>query len=167
MSKVLIRDAAPTDEPAILELLEELDRSQLRWRIFPPRPSYRADLVGRYRGIREDRDAIHLVAEEDGRVVGMAVGILHRPSSISDALALEVSSFVVREAHRGRGIGRTLASDLVRFAAKRGIRHLDLRVFASNHRAVAFWRRLGFEPRILQMVAGVDAAESRAGSPAP
>jgi ribosomal protein S18 acetylase RimI-like enzyme len=156
LGDVRIRRAEPGDEPAVAELLEELDRSQGGWRVFEPRASLRSELMARYRAIDGTADAIHLVAERDGEVVGMGVGVVHRPSSVSDALALEVSSFVVSPALRGRGIGRSLLERLAQFARERGVRSLDLRVFAANELGVDFWRSHGFRPRIVQMVAPVD-----------
>jgi ribosomal protein S18 acetylase RimI-like enzyme len=158
VGEVVVRPAELADEPALIELLDELDRSQVAWRVFEPRASYREDLLSRYRAIRADPDAVHLVADEDGRVVGMGVGVVHRPSSLSDEPSMEISSFVVRSSHRGRGVGAALAGEVARFARHRGVRHLDLRVFAENQAAVAFWERLGFRPRIVQMVAPTDGA---------
>jgi ribosomal protein S18 acetylase RimI-like enzyme len=66
---------------------------------------------------------------------------------------------VVRPSHRGRGVGAALATEVARFARERGVRHLDLRVFAANDQAVAFWARMGFRPRIVQMVATADPEE--------
>lgn len=172
MGEVVVRPAEPADEPALLELLDELDRSQYAWRVFEPRPSYRDDLLSRYRAIRADPDAVHLVADEDGRVVGMGVGVVHHPSSLSDEPSVEISSFVIRPSHRGRGIGAALAEEVARFARRRGVLHLDLRVFAENEAAVAFWGRLGFRPRIVQMVMpadglrGVDPADPSGADPA-
>jgi len=160
----VVRPAELADEPALIELLDELDRSQASWRVFDPRPGYREELLSRYRAIRDDPDGVHLVADEGGRVVGMGVGVLHRPSSLSDEASVEISSFVVRPSHRGRGVGTAIAAEVASFAAARGVRHLDLRVFAANDPAVAFWGSLGFRPRIVQMVAPAAAEPSGDGA---
>jgi GNAT superfamily N-acetyltransferase len=165
VERVTVRRAELADEPGVIELLDELDRSQYGWRVFEPRPGYRDELLGRYRAIRADPDAVHLVADEQGRVVGMGIGIVHRPSSLSDESSVEISSFVVRPSHRGRGIGAALAAEVARFARSRGVRHLDLRVFAANDPAVAFWEHIGFRPRIVQMVAPAEAEPSEADRP--
>jgi GNAT superfamily N-acetyltransferase len=169
VGEIVVRSAELADEPALIELLDELDRSQASWRVFSPRPGYREELLARYRALRDDPDGVHVVADEGGRVVGMGVGVVHRPSSLSDESSVEISSFVVRPSHRGRGVGTAIAAEVARFAAGRGVRHLDLRVFAANDPAVAFWGTLGFRPRIVQMVAPAagDAAGERGGSPDP
>jgi ribosomal protein S18 acetylase RimI-like enzyme len=46
--------------------------------------------------------------------------------------------------YRGRGLGERLAVETIRAARLAGIERVELEVFASNERAVALYRRLGF-----------------------
>ncbi|TMI03380.1 MAG: GNAT family N-acetyltransferase [Betaproteobacteria bacterium] len=46
--------------------------------------------------------------------------------------------------YRGRGLGRQLVAQAVRAARKAGIERIELEVFASNERAIALYRALGF-----------------------
>jgi ribosomal protein S18 acetylase RimI-like enzyme len=46
--------------------------------------------------------------------------------------------------YRGRGVGAQLALETIRSARSTGIERVELEVFASNERAVALYRRLGF-----------------------
>jgi len=43
--------------------------------------------------------------------------------------------------------------EVARFAAERGLRRVTLKTFAQNAQALAYWERLGFRPRIIQMTA--------------
>jgi GNAT superfamily N-acetyltransferase len=151
-----IRQAYPDDVAVAMELFEELDRLQLPWRVFPPRPTTLAEVEERYRGALDDPDAAFLVAEDEGRVVGMALGILGRPSSYSNEEAVELSRVFVRPEARRRGVGAALAGAVAEFARARGIRRITLKTFAANEGALAFWKRLGFQPRIVQMTAAAD-----------
>jgi len=54
VGEIVVRPAELADEPALIELLDELDRSQAQWRVFEPRPGYREELLARYRAIRAD-----------------------------------------------------------------------------------------------------------------
>lgn len=146
--------------PALLRLLDELDRFQGEWRVFAPRPEYRQQVGSRYREALGDPATMHLVAEEAGEVVGMARGEVVRPSSLSDEEALEISSVFVLETHRGRGIAKALVEGLFQFARERGLRRATLKTFAGNDPALAFWERLGFRPRLVQMTAAVDDTSS-------
>jgi ribosomal protein S18 acetylase RimI-like enzyme len=139
--------------PAAAELLDEMNRVQAAWRVFRPRARVTEEVLAKYRAASADPDALHLVAEIDGAVVGMALATVHQPSGFSDDRSVEISSFVVRASHRGRGIGSGLAAEVASFARERGVQRLDLRVFAANQGAIAFWTRMGFRPRMIQMVA--------------
>lgn len=55
-------------------------------------------------------------------------------------------SFMVAPDHAGRGVGRRLGEELVRWARVEGFRGIQFNaVVETNHRAVALWRSLGFE----------------------
>ena len=46
--------------------------------------------------------------------------------------------------YRGRGLGRRLAVETIRAALRAGIERVELQVYASNTRAIALYRNLGF-----------------------
>jgi ribosomal protein S18 acetylase RimI-like enzyme len=46
--------------------------------------------------------------------------------------------------YRGRGLGRRLVAQTIGAARRAGIERVELEVFASNERAVAFYRAVGF-----------------------
>jgi GNAT superfamily N-acetyltransferase len=139
-----------------MEMFDELNRLQAPWRVFSPRPGLPREMERTYRAALEDPDAHVVVAEDDGRVVGMAVGHVHRPSSFSNELAVELSSVFVHPTHRHRGVARALTEEVAGFARGRGVERLTLKTFAQNEEAIEAWRRMGFEPRTLQMTATID-----------
>ena len=156
MDGVRVRPARERDLPAILDLFAKLNEAQSSWRVFAPRANIGREMEGRYRSALANPDAVLVVASEGADVVGMALGQLHRPSSFSDEWAVELSSAIVKAPHRNRGVGRALASEIGRFARERGVGRVTLKTFAQNEEALAFWSKLGFEPRIYQMTAPAD-----------
>lgn len=52
----------------------------------------------------------------------------------------------IAEPHQGLGIGRTIATWLVEHAGSLAKDGIDLTVYKTNHRAVALYASLGFEP---------------------
>jgi ribosomal protein S18 acetylase RimI-like enzyme len=46
--------------------------------------------------------------------------------------------------YRGRGLGRRLVAQTIRAAHHAGIERVELEVFASNKRAIAFYQACGF-----------------------
>jgi GNAT superfamily N-acetyltransferase len=139
-----------------MEMFAELNRLQRAWRVFPPRAGQVRDMEHHYRAALADPDAVLLVAEDEGEVVGMAAGNVHRPSTMSDKLAVEISSVYVRLSHRRRGLAKALAAEVARFARGRGVDRITLKTFAQNAEALEAWRRMGFEPRMVQMTAPVE-----------
>ena len=153
MGEVAVRPAATRDLPALLELLGELDRLQRGWRVFRPRPNIREEMEALYRHSLQDPQSLLLVATEDDQVIGMALARAHTPSSFSGERAVEMSSVVVKPSHRGRGAGAALAAEAARFAGRLRLERVTIKTFAQNTGALRFWRRLGFEPRMVQMTA--------------
>jgi ribosomal protein S18 acetylase RimI-like enzyme len=156
MSEPRVRQATEDDLPAVMGLFEDLARLQESWRVFTPRSNLRDEMQRRYRGDLADPDALLVVAEQNGRIVGMAAGHLHKPSTFSEELAVELGSVYVQPEHRGRGVAAALTAEVARFARDRGVGRITLKTFAQNEEALLAWRRLGFEPRMIQMTASVE-----------
>jgi ribosomal protein S18 acetylase RimI-like enzyme len=154
---VKVRQATPDDVPSLVALFQELDRMQSDWRVFTPRPGFYDEVGDKYRESIEKENAVVLVAEDDGEVVGMAYGEVRVPSRFSDERALELSGVVVRSGFRGRGVGRELVHEAARFAQERDVEWVELKTFAPNQGAMEFWETLGFTPRVVQLTQTTDA----------
>jgi GNAT superfamily N-acetyltransferase len=154
---VKVRQATPEDVPALVALFQELDRMQSDWRVFTPRPGFYDEVGLKYREAMSTENAVVLVAEDEGEIVGMSYGEVRIPSRFSDERALELSGVVVRTGYRGRGVGRALVQEAARFAGELGVEWIELKTFAPNQGAMAFWEGLGFTPRVVQMTQGTKA----------
>ena len=90
-----------------------------------------------------ERSRLFLVAAEGGQVIGTA--------SLSGFAQPRLAhrgevSVAVRKAAWGRGIGSALLAEVIRFAGEEaGLRILSLEVRSDNARAIALYRRFGFE----------------------
>ena len=157
-----VRQATPEDLPALVGLFQELDLMQRDWRVFTPRPGFYDEVGEKYRAAMEAReDAVVLVAEDEGEVVGMAYGEVHVPSRFSDERALEISGVVVVAGYRGKGVGRALVREAARFATDYSIPWVELKTFAPNRGAMEFWESLGFTPRVVQLTSATNALAGR------
>ena len=86
-----------------------------------------------------------VIAVEDGEVVGyVAVVPLHGWSDHVGEVRL-----IVDPAHRGRGIGRTLARRAVLEALDLGLEKMVVEVIAVQEPTIAMFRSLGFDPEAL------------------
>ena len=152
-----VRQATLDDVPALVALFQELDRMQSDWRVFTPRPGFYDEVGAKYREAMNTENAVVLVAEDDGEVVGMAYGEVRVPSRFSDERAMELSGVVVRAGYRGRGVGQALVQEAARFAGEIGVEWIELKTFAPNQGAMAFWEGMGFTPRVVQLTQGTKA----------
>jgi len=87
-------------------------------------------------------DRVTFIAEEDGRWVGLATGLI---SVQAEALATLVGMFVDKSV-RQRGTGAALVERVARWTQERGGDRLVLWVTSDNQAAIALYRRCGFEP---------------------
>lgn len=93
-----------------------------------------------------DPDALMLVAC-GGTFVG---GYLYAapadlPIEIADPGAVQINRVYVHPDHHGGGAARSLMDESLAWARARGAREAYLTVAPDNHRAIAFYRRYGFE----------------------
>ncbi|MGF6173035.1 GNAT family N-acetyltransferase [Ensifer sp. 4252] len=92
-------------------------------------------------GLSEDNTVI--VAERDGRIIGMA-GLHRNKGRRRHSAVLGIS---VDDDHRGEGIGKVLLTELIDAADNwLGISRIELTVFTDNEAAIALYRKTGFEP---------------------
>ena len=84
-----------------------------------------------------------LVAERDGRIIGMAHLAPHSSMAVN-AHVLHLNAIVVDPEVRGAGIGGLLVSAAIVEARHRGKRKLGLRVLGHNDRAIRLYERHGF-----------------------
>ena len=128
---VEIRTFRPEDGENVHALLDE---AYVAWDPLYV-PVAHADWVGLMTGDPEFDPNVWWLAERDGALVGCA---LHWTSGWLKDVA-------VREAERGRGLGRALVATGLAEFARRGARRVGLKVDADNPTgAVALYERLGF-----------------------
>jgi GNAT superfamily N-acetyltransferase len=147
--RLAVRPAHSADIPALVELRLSnaeahlaLDADTYR------RPRYEA-VVRHFTAVLADqagRDAV-LVAEVDGRVVGM-VEVLPRPDPPEHQIlrpepSAQVHTVVLPSA-RGLGVGSMLVRAAEQWATGRGIRHLSAGVHHRNVDAMRFYARHGY-----------------------
>src|SRR5690606_35937840 len=92
-----------------------------------------------FRGLLRRRDAEMVTAEVDGEVVGYAAFWCVVDQG-------ELGNVAVTAEWRGAGIGARLVDDVLRRAARRGVREVFLEVRPSNTVARRLYEHLGFRP---------------------
>jgi ribosomal protein S18 acetylase RimI-like enzyme len=82
-----------------------------------------------------------------GAPVGFALlGSSSLPGSSADGSDLELKRIYALSRFHGAGVGAALMQSAVEYAKSRQAQRLLLGVYAGNERAIAFYRKQGFEP---------------------
>ena len=130
-AEMLVRAARVDDAEAVARLFGQLG--------YPSTPGeLRARLVDTGAAVRA------LVAEREGRVVGIVVVNLIAPLHVPGRWAI-VSALVTDEAARGARIGAALLGEAERYAREQGCSRVELSSSDSRTRAHAFYLQQGFE----------------------
>ena len=134
---ISIRPATPNDVPTVAFLIRALSQyeklehevtmteDRLRATMFGPRPYAEA-----------------LLAEDDGKPVGFAL-FFHNYSTFLGRPGIYLEDLFVRQAMRGRGIGKALLARLARIARERGCGRVEWAVLDWNAPSIAFYRSIG------------------------
>ena len=110
----------------------------------------------------ESREAIVLVAELDGAVVGYVYGRLEKRDFnmlLSEHAALH--DVLVVDAARKTGAGEALVREFARLAAEHGTPRVVLHTATSNTRAQALFRKIGFRDTMLEMTLETGATKKK------
>lgn len=109
-------------------------------------------------------EAVVLLAEQEGRIVGYAYGALEPRdwSVLLDQHGALHDLFVAPEARRA-GVGRALVSALIEALTARGARLLVLRVMVQNEPALRLAQAFGFEPTMLELSRSASPADTNGG----
>jgi GNAT superfamily N-acetyltransferase len=135
---LMIRAATVSDVPLLLRFFHELAEYErqpdavvikeetLTRDGFGPQPKFRS-----------------LIAEWDGQAIGYALFFGFYSGCKGSGIFLE--DLFVREAFRGRGIGRALLSEVARIARQEGSFGIRWEVLSWNESAIKFYKSLGGE----------------------
>jgi ribosomal protein S18 acetylase RimI-like enzyme len=116
--------------------------------------AYFSDLVS-------NDDDICLLASIEGRVVGYLAGRVIAPSSYRLIKQAELESMFVQDGYRGRKIGTYLTDRFLEWAKEKDARQVTVSAYEANDKAIAFYKKLGFQPRNIILQLGLDIAENQ------
>lgn len=133
---ITYRQATPADIPALIALLGEMMEHH---GVKPPENTH---LTATISAILDKPDHLILVADKEGRIVGMCA-LLFSHSTLSASLVCELQDLVVTHLHRHSRVGRGLVQAAEKWAKTRGCSRLFLLTESWNLEAHAFYRHLG------------------------
>jgi GNAT superfamily N-acetyltransferase len=145
VSEIVVRAAKMSDEAGILGLARQemaaLEKMDPRFRLRP-------DSEGRYatylRERSRDTDTGVFVAEENGRLIGLAIASIRSQNSFFEPSRYGyISDLLVLESERRRGIGTILFRRVIKWFRGQGITVARLHVASCNEAARSFWSSVG------------------------
>jgi ribosomal protein S18 acetylase RimI-like enzyme len=134
---MIIRPSTEADADAIWGILEPVLRAGETYAL--PRDWSRTQALAYWHGA----DHTVFVAEEAGEVLGTYY--LH-PNQMGGGAHVANCGYITHGRATGRGIARAMCVHSLQFAASQGFKAMQFNfVVSTNERAVALWKRLGFE----------------------
>lgn len=86
-----------------------------------------------------------LVAEEEGNILGYALGKLKDPHFLfNHPRSGHIDDVGITASARNKGIGEKLVHELVNWFKSNGAERIDLKVHAGNESGITFWKKMGF-----------------------
>lgn len=144
---VEIRPATMADYEAVCGLLNQLDGQH---RAAHPEQFRAAEPVREkafFEAWLEDADKQVWVVEDQAAIAGTVWFMVRKTPDMPILVPrtfLQIDALVVDDGQRGKGIGQALMAAVDAWARGRGIRELELGVWAFNESAIRFYQRLGY-----------------------
>jgi ribosomal protein S18 acetylase RimI-like enzyme len=157
-----IRPAEPRDLPSLHALWKAFmaEQAQLDARATP---SDDASERGRttLRDAVGSKQAIVLVAEQKGAVVGFVAGHTSAPSPVyAGGVEAYLTELYIAPDARRQGLATQLMERAVAWARERGLTRVRYDVLAANHASRATWKQAGIDPISLTYAVELDSEPS-------
>ncbi len=152
-----VRRARPDDAAALAPLDLVLPQHQALAPVFSPQPvPTLAEARAEWVETLDDKEYATFVADQDGAVVGVAVGCSLEKSAMHSGLARPDNAgflaFAAVHPHaRGRGVGQALGRAVLTWIRDSGYRAAVTDWRATNLLSSRTWPRLGFRPTFLRL----------------
>jgi ribosomal protein S18 acetylase RimI-like enzyme len=158
-----IRSAKPDDVPAVLPMIAKLCALHESWD--PAKYGFLPDVTEMYRGwLRSragDARSVFLVAEREGKLVGMLIGTAEREIPI---YRLREYGFIhdvwVEPEYRNEGIARQMTMLAIERFGEMGLRQIRLDTAAANDAARGLFAACGFRTSVTEMLLEIDPNRS-------
>ncbi len=135
-TNITIRNASPDDCIAVHSLIQELAVfEKAAEEVEVSVEQLEKDAFG------ENRIVEIRVAEQNGEVVGAA--LTYEKYSTWKGRSLHLEDLIVKESHRGKGIGSMLFNEIVKLCKDRGYGRMEWQVLDWNESAIEFYKKYG------------------------
>ena len=147
MAKIKIVNAREENIPQMVEnWMEYMDHNTDIYPFLRRRAEAHVEYERSLREFMASRDALVLVALDDGLLVGHSIAKLSRfpPGYRGNTDYGHILEIGVGTKHRGKGIGTMLFDSMIAWFKEKGIKRVELMTEFKNDLAQSFWRGKGF-----------------------
>ena len=134
--KTSIRSAQKEDMPSVLALINELAVFEKE----PDAVKITVETLCEF-GLGENPLFKCLVAEYDAKIVGMA--LFYYRFSTWKGKSLHLEDLIVSQKYRGKGLGKALYDQVLRFAQENDVKRVEWEVLDWNRGAIDFYEKSG------------------------
>ncbi len=132
MSEITVRKGTKQDIPAVYDLVVELA-------VYEKEPEAVTATLDDYHNDFDEGIFRTLVAEENGRIVGMM--LYYMVYSTWKGKMVYLDDFVVSESYRRKGVGQLLYNEFIKDAKEMGARMVKWQVLDWNEPAIRFYEK--------------------------
>lgn len=154
VSEVLVRHAKTRDLPVLTRLWRELVgfHEALGGQDFRLAPGAEGGWRKYLRSHLGRTDKLCIVAEVGDQAVGFLVAsIERRPGIFMERDYGHISDVYVQEPQRGKGVGKALVAEALRWFEAKRVGRVRLQTDARNTLGFEFWKKLGFQTTVFTM----------------
>ena len=144
-----LRLAGPDDLEVALAMDQLIDAAQSAGPSFLLEPG--ASSINELAEDLDDPELAYYLLEDDSAPIGQCLVYPLPAQRGSFAKTIHLSSVVVREDHRGRGLGRALVDHALERAYAEGFEYADASWRATNTTGARFWTRYGFRTTYVRL----------------
>ena len=155
---ILIRDPKPSDSPAIVDLVGEVQALHVASRPETFRPVPKPEIASWLGQALQNPAHKIWVAELDGAVCGYLLSVARKQAGnpfMIDRTWLDLDGICVQRAYRRHGIAKALVATAIAYAEAQGFRDVELSTWAFNHDAQSAFKELGFVAKVLRFEAKI------------
>ena len=147
--KFNVREAALEDLPKLKEFEQSLIAFE---RPFAPNLKKGAITYYNINDLIVRKDAVFLVAEIEGKLVGSGYGLIKNAVPYKAPAKFTYLGFMyVVPSNRGNGIVGDIIERLIKWSHEKNIYEIQLDVYAENEWAIKAYEKKGFKPDLLKM----------------
>lgn len=142
---IKITKATPEDMAGIIEMIKQICDYHCSFdKYYKPFAKY-SNLEKEVLGSLKDKNTIVLLAKVDKKIIGYCVGGVGNAPSYAQKIKIGyIYTVIINDEHRGKGVGKKILDELMKWFKNKKIKNIELEVDARNKLGIDFWKNNNF-----------------------